>query len=113
MKRIVLGALLALLIFSTQSAADCSSSSGCLDCADRANGGFICQWENASAFCSCEVFVFGGSAACGVDGSCQYNPGGGGGGGTGGGGGGGGGSCTQLPGRWCPAECTSCEPVYF
>jgi hypothetical protein len=104
---------LLLLLMPGSLVADCTSSL-CSDCEQSASGNRgICQSVAYSASCSCSVDV--GSGFCLLSGQCQYTGGGaGGGGGTGGGGaGGGGGACQQLPGRWCPSECMSCEPIFF
>lgn len=106
-------AVFVLLVFAALGqgmAATCSSSSGCTDCKD--NGlGFKCVFVTTDASCRCDLFIFGGRAACGVDGDCTYTPvGGGNGGGTGGGGGT---TCTRLAGQWCPSECSSCETVFW
>jgi hypothetical protein len=113
MKRLLYSAVLvafALMAAASRSGADCSSPTGCLDC-QTSGSGFKCAWQTSSAYCDCEVFVFGGTTACGVDGACTYQPSGGGGGG--GGTGGGDGNCLRLPGQWCPAECASCGTIYF
>lgn len=93
------------------SAATCTSSTGCADCTGMLSGMPKCEFVKNDASCTCDLYVFGGTPACGVDGDCDYVPAGGGGGS--GGGGGGGTTCTRLAGQWCPAECSSCETVYW
>lgn len=91
-------------------AADCSSSVGCTKCLDEGQG-FKCVFTQESASCECEVFIFGGTPACGEDGSCDYD--------APSGGGGGGGTeptdpaCVRVPGQWCPAECSACQTVFW
>lgn len=91
-------------------ASTCSSSSGCANCNALDTGPVTCKFARESAFCTCTVSFFGGTAQCALDGDCQYTAGGGGGGG---GTGSGGGGCTRTPGEWCPADCSSCTTVYW
>ena len=92
------------------AAATCSSSSGCAAC-DTSSGEPSCKFVQSNGGCTCDLFVFGGTLGCGIDGECTYT--GSGGGTGGGGGGGGGGTCSRLPGGWCPADCTSCETIFW
>jgi hypothetical protein len=93
-------------------AANCSSTQGCAACKDpeEKSAGLVCKFVQEDAYCTCNLFLFAGSYACSLDGECDYL--GGGGGGTGGGGTGGE-TCYRLPGQWCPAECSSCETVFW
>jgi hypothetical protein len=112
MRRSLLFLAVALLVLAVPSVVlgDCSSNQ-CTDCGEDAQKRANCIFVYQDAFCVCDLFIFGGTLACGVDGLCDYTAGGT---DTGGGGGGGGGStCLQLPGSWCPAECQSCESVYW
>lgn len=90
-------------------ATTCSSAIGCKDC-DLNTRAVKCITVPTAASCTCEVFIFGGTGACAVDGDCTYTGGGGNGGGSGGGGTSG---CTRTPGEWCPAECSSCTTVFW
>lgn len=114
LSRIALAVGLICLLFAGRpgpaAAGTCSSSIGCKDC-DETTTTFKCTTVQSAASCTCEVFIFGGTPACGVDGDCVYLSGGG--GGVGGGGGGGGGGCTRTPGEWCPADCASCTAVFW
>lgn len=112
MRKLVFCFLCAMgFLFGTPSAlsADCSSSQ-CTDCGEDIHKNPKCVFVFQDAFCTCDLIVFGGTLGCGVDGTCDYT---GGGGGGQGGGGGGGTTCTRAPGGWCPAECSSCETVYW
>src|SRR6476661_906635 len=80
--RVALAVGLTCLLFvgrpSSAAAGTCSSSTGCKDC-DESTTTFKCTTVQSAASCTCEVFIFGGTPACGVDGDCVYLSGGGGG----------------------------------
>jgi hypothetical protein len=99
---------LILLAVSASLSADCTSSL-CSDCEQVGTRG-SCLSVSYSASCSCSVSVSTGF--CILEGACQYT-GGGSGGGDGGGTGGGGGGCSRPAGGWCPAECASCDTIYW
>lgn len=105
------GIFLMFFLVAEPGAAACSSSSGCAKCKSTQSG-FSCGFVAQSAACTCELFIFGGTPACGEEGVCDYNPSLG----SGGGGGGGGTAeptCVRVPGAWCPAECPNCQTVYW
>lgn len=89
--------------------ADCSSSQGCADCPDEFNP--KCVFVTTDASCTCDLFLFGGKLACGVNGECDYTSGGS--GGDGSAGGDTGTTCYRLPGQWCPPSCSSCETIFW
>jgi len=89
--------------------ADCSSKS-CADCQQNRRGTASCLAVTYSASCSCSIDVQTPSF-CLLEGACTYT--GSGGGGGGGGGGNDPGSCSVAPGGWCPAECQSCQTVFW
>lgn len=99
-----------LLPWPPLAAEDCSTN--CQVC-DHGVGLYTsqCAPGQVDAWCECHVIMSGGG--CGFNGQCVPGPVGGGGGGGGTGGGGGGGSCSIRPGQWCPAECGSCDMIYF
>jgi hypothetical protein len=111
LRRAFLILLLAMLplLAPRRAAADCTSAS-CSDCETDRRGLGVCLAVNDSASCSCSIDTKD-PAFCILEGACTYS--GGGGGGTGGGGGGGAGGCVQIGGSWCPAECTSCQTIFF
>jgi hypothetical protein len=107
-------AFLALLLFGPGAASgwtSCSSSVGCSDCENDENNIAACKTVLRSESCECSISI-ANPCICVLKDACDYT--GGSGGGTGGGGTGGGGStCYQLPGGWCPAECSSCTTVFW
>lgn len=90
-------------------AADCTSSQGCTDCEWKSGKLPACTFVDADGYCKCDLMILFGKLACGVDGECDYTGGGGGGSGTGGTSD----VCYRLPSEWCPAECMSCETVFW
>lgn len=95
-------------------------------------GCFVCVPDNALTWPSYECYQVGHNESgdgiycdeqpginikfCSTSGGACFNVDSGGdgdGGGNGGGSGGGGGSCSILPGMTCPAECMSCEVIYY
>jgi hypothetical protein len=94
--------------------ATCHSDVGCLECEYDEDGLASCGFLPQAGYCECDLIVIFNRPSCGFNGTCEYvAPSGGGGGAGGGGGGGGGGACTTLPGAWCPAECSSCDTIYW
>ena len=69
----------------------------------------MCIPVEYDASCECSIDVKF-PEFCILDGECDYTASGGGGAG---GGGTGGEICYRLPGQWCPAECSSCETVFW
>lgn len=98
-----------LLIFSSRTWGGNCTGSSCTACKQDESGSSYCTTVSYSASCECTLRV--GERNCTLSGVCSYSPGGGGsGGGTGGGGGT---TCTRVAGSWCPAECTSCDTVFW
>lgn len=111
----LLRSILFALLLATATAAQampCSSSGGCADCFNDPDTGIAsCDTVYRDAHCDCTISV-SNPRFCILAELCDYT--GGAGGGTGGGtGGGGGGSCTRTAGGWCPAECSSCNTVFW
>jgi hypothetical protein len=106
--------LFALLLAAAPAAQamSCSSAGGCADCFNDPDTGIAsCDTVYRDAHCDCTISA-NNRNFCILEELCDYT--GGAGGGTGGGtGGGGGGSCTRTAGGWCPAECSSCNTVYW
>jgi hypothetical protein len=99
---------LLLVSVALPAGADCTAGT-CVDCEQPENKPASCVAVSQNANCECRLDV-NFPEFCILEGECTYS----GGAGTGGGGGGGGGStCYQLPGSWCPAECTSCETIFW
>jgi hypothetical protein len=103
---------LAILLFPILAAADCSSSSSCIDCTQNRRQIATCTTVTYSASCSCSLNV-ATPESCILEGACSYTAGGGTGGNGGAGGGGGGATCYTSGGQWCPPECSSCTSVFW
>ncbi len=98
---------------NSQAADDqCTSSSGCAECAFDGDGGLACTFVNYDAWCDCTLGFQGAANTCASNGFCSYDtwslgPSGG------GYGPGGGSSCTILIGEWCPPSCVVCTTVFW
>lgn len=103
-------ALIALVVCpAILGAATCSSSQACVDCFQEEGKPARCLPVTYDASCECSIDV-SFPQFCILDGECDYGNQGG---GASGGSGSGDQVCFRLPGQWCPAECTSCETIFW